>query len=78
MTSQTTLIDLPLATNDFSADNATGADHAAALLHHMKEAANPTLLGIVAREIVERGAWSGIEIGFFHHIAATAVRADHG
>lgn len=78
MTSQTILADLPLATGDYTADNATGADHAAALLHHMKEAANPTLLGIAAREIVERGVWTGVEVGFFHHIAATAAGTDHG
>lgn len=63
------------ASGDWTADNALGREYAEALLAHMFANDNPTLLGMVCREITSRGAWTGVEVGFFQHIAQKAVSA---
>lgn len=62
-------------TGDWAADNAQGAAYADDLLAHMFANDNPSLLGMVCKEITARGHWTGIEVGFFQHIAATAISA---
>ncbi|MCK6102903.1 hypothetical protein [Brevundimonas sp. EYE_349] len=57
------------STGDYAADNAVGAAHADALAAHMSATDNPTLLGMVARNIPDQDAWTGVEVGFFHRLA---------
>lgn len=60
-------------TGDWAQDNETGRGHADVLVDHIAEHGPPTLLAWVAKAIVEHGAWTGVEVGFFHRIAERAV-----
>lgn len=62
-------------TGNWAADNAAGAAHAAALLSLMFATNNLPLLGHVTKRIAERGQWSGVEVGFYEHIARSAITA---
>lgn len=59
---------------DWSIDCATGAAFGEALIGHMQEADNPSILGLVAQAITERGVWSGVECGFFQRLSEAAIR----
>lgn len=57
----------------WAADNDVGGAHADALLIHIATTGQPFLLGHVMKAIAEAGAWTGIECGFCHRIAARAA-----
>ncbi|TPI86381.1 hypothetical protein [Mesorhizobium sp. B2-8-9] len=61
------------ASGDWSADTATGRKYAAELLNHMAETDNPGLLYHVAKAMGEGEKFTGIECGFFTHLAAAAL-----
>ena len=60
----------PQRTGDYAIDCATGRTYAGALLKYMRIKGFPPMLGRVAQAIAAGGAWDGVEIGFFHGIAA--------
>lgn len=61
------------ASGDWSADTATGRQYAAELLNHMATSDNPGLLYHVAKAMGEGSKFTGIECGFFTHLAAAAL-----
>lgn len=61
------------ATGNWSDDIATGRQYAVELLNHMAESDNPGLLYHVAKAMGEGSRFTGIECGFFTHLAAAAL-----
>lgn len=61
------------ATGDWGADNQTGKAAADELLAEMAGSGVPITLSSVARAIVEKGAWTGVEVGFFTRIGAHTI-----
>lgn len=59
----------------WSADNDTGGAYADALISHMAATAQPILLGLVMKAIMDAGTWTGLECGFCHRIAGATLRA---
>lgn len=63
------------ASGDWSADNATGRQHALALIGYMKVHNAPQLLGHVVRSMTEHQKFGGVEVGFFTEIASRVCSA---
>lgn len=58
-------------TGDWDADNRTGARYAGQLIFLMRSDSRLTpMLGHVARDMMRKGEFNGIEVGFFHRLAA--------
>ena len=56
-------------TGDWGEDNLLGRRMARQCIQTMREQEAPLLLGAVVREVVAKGRYGGIEIGFFQEIA---------
>jgi hypothetical protein len=63
----------PATTGNWAEDNATGREHAEALLHLIAETNTHPMLGQVVQAIAKSGQWGGVEVGFFQRIAERAV-----
>ena len=63
----------PAATGNWAADNQTGRAAADELLAEMAGSGVPIALSSVAQAIVAKGAWTGVEVGFFTRIGAHAI-----
>ncbi len=89
MTTQATITDLPFvvahadgqknlwsvqAAGDWASDCVTGADYGSTLLSYMRQADNPSTLGLIVQAMAQRGEWTGVECGFLHAIAEAALR----
>lgn len=60
-------------TGDYSADCEAGTAAAIELQGFMRDHAAPFVLGHVLRSMVEKGDWSGVEVGFAQAMAQAAV-----
>lgn len=62
----------PSETGKWSDDNRKGAHYASELIDFIKEApARTPMLGHVVRDMVQRGKFGAVEVGFFHLVSAT-------
>ena len=75
MASETYAILKAPESGNYRLDNDRGKQFARDLMQRMSEQEAPFMLGSVAKAIAEKGCFGGIEIGFFHEIAATLLRA---
>lgn len=53
----------------YASDTKTGRDHADAFVDLTRRTPNPTLLGNIVKDMVGRGNYGPIEIGFFHRLS---------
>jgi hypothetical protein len=53
--------------------NAIGRANAKALIEIMKRDNLPILLGSAVKEMIERGVYDGVEVGFFHEIGSQLI-----
>lgn len=60
-------------TGDYSDDCEAGAAAAIELQDFMRDQDAPFMLGHVLRSMVEKGRWSGVEVGFAQAMAAAAL-----
>lgn len=58
---------------DWAADNAAGRELAKQWLREMRDRNAPNLLGAAMKRIAEGGRWGGIEVGFTHAVACSAM-----
>ena len=54
-----------IETGDWATDNQTGREYAMECIRHMRDEGDPAYLATVARRIVTRGRFGGVEVGFF-------------
>jgi hypothetical protein len=58
----------------YAEQNAEGHERAEQLLQLMRRTDGPAILGHVVEAIMERGNYSGVEVGFFHVLAITLMQ----
>lgn len=61
-------------TQDYNRDTAAGRAYANELLTYVRAHDALSLLVQVFKAICSRGAWTGVEVGFFHVVAVSSVR----
>lgn len=64
----------PARTGDWAADNITGRLYADRVISELQgEAKAPNFLGSIVRDMVRKGIYSGVEVGFFQRIAEVLI-----
>lgn len=59
----------PEVTDDWGVDTAQGKVYADEAIAFIRVKQNPTVIGHVIKAMIGRGAWTGVEVGFFHRIS---------
>lgn len=60
----------PVRTGDWAADNIAGRQYADRLILELQgEVKGPNFLGSIVRDMIRKGTYSGVEVGFFQRIA---------
>lgn len=54
---------------NWAEQNRRGRELALQAIEHMRLTGSPNYLGLVVKEMIERGRFTGVEVGFFHVIA---------
>lgn len=60
---------LPVASGDWNADNAAGRAYADEFVQMIRDKESPTALYHTVKAMEGQGAWSGVEVGFFHRLS---------
>ncbi len=68
------LASYPSEDPDWSLSNQKGREYADRVVEMMNDENNPTTLGRVAKAMIERGRYGGVEVGFFTMLAIHAMR----
>ena len=58
----------------YALDNKIGRTHADQCVDLMRRQGNPSILSHVVKDMVGRGRYGGVEVGFMHRVADHAVR----
>ncbi|KTR05017.1 hypothetical protein NS365_13400 [Aureimonas ureilytica] len=68
-------LELPPASDDWSADNRAGHCYADRIVGAMREKEAPIYLAQVVENLIAASRYDGVTVGFFHRIAEYAIGA---